>query len=981
MKPIDLVKRLVSFILLLFLAKLVPAQNAYWQQQVNYKIDVTLNTLEKTLDAFERIQYTNNSPDTLLFIWFHLWPNAFKNDKTAFSDQLLQIGRTDFYFSSKDQKGYINRLDFRVNDVPLKVTDHPNFQDVVRLNLNQPLPPGATIEITTPFHVRLPYNFSRGGHIDQSYQITQWYPKPAVYDKNGWHPMPYLDQGEFYSEFGNFEVKITLPENFIVAATGELQTESEKTWLLYLSNGGNPEHRPAKNAGPKRPGAVEINPKKLSLEERGEVKNPTPKKPVAIGAKKTKTPIVPQPSSTLKTLIYRENNIHDFAWFADMRFVVRHDTLQLPSGRVIDLFAYVMPDQFEKWKNCISYMKDAVSLRSKWIGEYPFPVVSVVQMPLPSNGGMEYPTITLLSALPDTLTIDETVQHEIGHNWFYGVLGSNERDHPWMDEGINTFYDRRYTAKKYGNPKIISLGSNVGLSEYDFEKVGFETIASVHKDQPINESSVAYTPLNYVLVVYHKTGEWMKLMEKELGQPTFDSCMHAYFSTWKYKHPMPEDFKAVLEKTSGKNLDSIFQLLDATGSLSPNRKKPLKFSFIAHLDPENKYHYISLSPIMGINAYDGAMPGLMLHNYNLPYTKFQFLASAMYATRSKTINTIDRATYTWFPKNVFQKVEIGTTFAKFSMNEYTDSSGNRNYMGFTKLVPQARFEFKNSDPRSQLLRFFQIKSYFISEDHLHSFVDTINNIETYSINKKYTNISQMRYVTDNSRELYPYHWELQFEVAEDFGKAAFTGNYFFNYSGKGGIDFRWFAGKFFYLGNKTNEKELNTDRYHLNMTGPKGEEDYTYSNYFFGRNDFEGFNSQQIMIRDGAFKVRTDYLNSKIGKTDNWLASMNFTSTIPDRINPLSILPIKIPLKLFLDVGTYGDVWSKNSTIPKFLYDAGLQISLIKDLVNIYVPLLYSNQYRDYFKSTPGNDFWQRISFSIDIQNINYKKIKSIFLL
>ena len=134
---------------------------------------MTLNTLEKTLDGFEKIQYFNNSPDTLFYIWFHLWPNAYKNDRTAFSDQLLENGRTDFYFSSKDQKGYINRLDFRVNDAPAKITDHPNFQDVIKLNLPHPLPPGSSIEISTPFHVRLPYNFSRGGYVDQSYQITQ----------------------------------------------------------------------------------------------------------------------------------------------------------------------------------------------------------------------------------------------------------------------------------------------------------------------------------------------------------------------------------------------------------------------------------------------------------------------------------------------------------------------------------------------------------------------------------------------------------------------------------------------------------------------------------------------------------------------------------------------------------------------------------------------------------------------------------------
>ena len=134
-------------------------------------------------------------------------------------------------------------------------------------------------------------------------------------------------------------------------------------------------------------------------------------------------------------------------------------------------------------------------------------------------------------------------------------------------------------------------------------------------------------------------------------------------------------------------------------------------------------------------------------------------------------------------------------------------------------------------------------------------------------------------------------------------------------------------------------------------------------------------------MRDGAFKVRTDLLSSKIGKTDNWLTALNFTSDIPDRVNPISLLPVRVPIRIFADLGTYSDVWKKNSTTPKFLFDAGLQVSLLQDLINIYVPLLYSKQYRDYFKSTPNNNFWQRISFSIDIQNINYKKMMSFISL
>jgi hypothetical protein len=208
-------------------------------------------------------------------------------------------------------------------------------------------------------------------------------------------------------------------------------------------------------------------------------------------------------------------------------------------------------------------------------------------------------------------------------------------------------------------------------------------------------------------------------------------------------------------------------------------------------------------------------------------------------------------------------------------------------------------------------------------------------------------------------------------------RAAFTGNYYFNYSNRqGGLNLRLFAGKFFYTGTRTFLQQFKTDRYHLNLTGANGYEDYTYSNYFVGRNKFDGAASQQIMDRDGFFKVRTDLLSSKVGKTDDWLSAINLTSDLPSKINPFSLLPVKIPLKVFADIGTFAEAWQANATTTRFLYDAGLQVSLFQETVNIYFPIMYSTVYSDYFKSTLGpHHFWKTVSFSIDIQRFSLRKI------
>ena len=947
-------KVLLSFIAncLLLIAN---CQLNYWQQQVNYTIDVSLNDKEHTLNGFEKIEYINNSPDTLTFIWFHIWPNAYKNDKTAFSDQLLENGNTKFYFSDKEQKGYINRLDFKVNDITAKTEDHPQHIDIIKLILPSPLPPRHKINITTPFHVKLPFNFSRGGHDGDSYQITQWYPKPAVYDKNGWHPMPYLDQGEFYSEFGNFDVSITVPENYAIAATGELQNEEEKEWL-------------------KRRSLFTWQPIRRRVKKGSTVKTIVQKFPVS--------------SIEIKTLHFKQDRIHDFAWFADKRFIVAHDTCKLASGKTIDVYSYYTSSQKKYWENSVSFAKDAIKTRSEWIGEYPFSVVSVVQGPESFGGGMEYPTITIISPTNDKKLLDYTIAHEIGHNWFYGILGSNERKYPWLDEGLNTYYDNRYSQWKYGKGEIKIGSHNVSIK--NTERILFETKAATKKDQAINNSSEVFSYINYGLIAYYKTGAWLEYAESILGKETLDKAMQEYYRRWQFRHPQPEDFKQTLEEKSGKNLDSLFSLLDKKGVLPHQQKqKGLTFSLaltgdaIAHRFNYPNQDAILLGPSVGFNSYDKLMVGGLITNYKLPPSKFQFFLVPMYGTGSKKITGTGLVNYSFYPDHLFQKINLGISGSTFTINKFTDTEGNKTFSSFYKIVPSVKFVLKDKNPRSTLNRFIQLKTFLIGEEALNFYRDTIITPpdDTTYLTKNRTvtenrTLNQLRLVAENYRALYPYKGEIKIEQGKNFIRTAFTGNYFFNYAKEGGLDVRFFAGKFFYTGSKTTVKQFETDRYHLNMTGPNGYEDYTYSDYFAGRNEFKGLASQQLMVRDGGFKVRTELLADKIGKTDNWLMAVNFSTTIPPNINPLNVLPVKIPLKLFVDIGTYSDVWEKNSTEDRFLFDAGLHIPLFKETINIYIPLLYSKVYKDYIKSTldKKNRFFKTISFSIDISGFNLRK-------
>ena len=952
-------------------------QPDYFQQQVNYKIVVSLNDIDNTLDGFIKIDYTNNSPDTLHYIWFHLWPNAYKNDITAFSDQLLENGRTDFYFSDNDKRGYINRLDFRVNGTTAQLDDHPLYIDIAKLILPAPRPPGQTINISTPFHEKLPFNFSRGGYVDHTYQITQWYPKPAVYDSKGWHPIPYLDQGEFYSEFGNFDVQITLPKDYVVASTGEVQNEEEKNWLIEKSKEvfNSSIREDAKSINHQKiikPAVKKTLKKPIHKTAKGKLPNPTSFPRIA---NENKIQI-----TETKTLHYIQNNVHDFAWFADKKFLVRTDTLQLASGKIINAFTYFSKKRFEIWKNSIQFIKDAVRTRSEWLGEYPYNVVSAVEAQMGFSGGMEYPTITSISPMRSEKELDFVIEHEVGHNWNYGILATNERDHPWMDEGMNTFFDNRYIEKKYSENSLAEFKTNLAFVDKripnDIIDWAYRTQVSIKKDQPIETISEKFSELNYNLVAYYKTGLWMKVLEDDVGKQLFDSCLHEYFNRWKFKHPYPEDFKKVVKDISGKNVDSIFSLLNKKGSIAIENKKTLKVKPLFDFRETDKYNYIFISPAAGINYYDKLMLGGLIHNYTLPASHFQFLIAPMFGIQSKKLTGLARAEYNWFSNGFIQKTSLSISAETFSVNKFTDSVGNVKYLGFNKIAPSLKFIFREKNNRNTVTKWLQLKTYFIQEDGLLFSRDTVHQIDIISYPKTSRYLNQLNFVIENNRALYPYKGGLQAEQEKDFVRTTFTGNYFFNYKNGGGMSVRFFAGKFLYLGDKTFSKQFATDRYHLNMTGANGYEDYTYSNYFIGRNEFEGAASQQIMIRDGGFKVRSDLLAAKIGKTDDWLSALNFTTNIPKNINPLEALPVKIPAKIFFDIGTYSEAWDENSATGKFIYDAGLQFSLLNDLVNIYVPILYSKVYSDYFKSTiTENRFIKNISFSIDIQNFKLKKI------
>ncbi len=529
---------------LIGLTTLISAQTTpYFQQTVDHNLHVSLNDTDHELDAEIWTTYTNNSPDELEYLWYHVWPNAYSSGKSALAKEQLRGGDMFLFYAMAKDLGGIDSLDFKVNGEPAEWEFHAEHPDIAKVHLREPLKPGETIELHTPFKVRIPSGkISRLGHIGQSYQITQWYPKPAVYDRDGWHEMPYLGQGEFYSEFGTFDVTITLPANYTIGATGDM--------LVSNLNDNKAE-------------IDRLNQLDLSTREYFTSKDLT-------GVTDNATNEFPESSKSLKTLHYHQENVHDFAWFADKRFKVLKDSIELPhSGRSVTTWVMFTPNEEDLWREASDYIGNATYYYSLWNGDYPYEQVTAIDGTIAAGGGMEYPNVTVIGKSGSAFALDVVIAHEVGHNWFYGILGSNERTNAWMDEGLNSLNETRYLLESYKGKDLGLISSRLSekwmkrLDLNNFEYRWIDELASIMParfgtTQPLQCHSDAFSSKNYGAIVYKKTAAIFAFLRQYLGTEKFDKAMRQYFQDWKFKHPSPIDLQTSIERSCGEDLSWFF---------------------------------------------------------------------------------------------------------------------------------------------------------------------------------------------------------------------------------------------------------------------------------------------------------------------------------------------------------------------------------------------------------------------------------------
>ena len=479
-----------------FLATLgVKAQNntAYWQQHADYRMNVDMNVKNFQYTGDQELVYTNNSPDTLTRVFYHLFFNAFQPGSEmdvrsrTISDPDPRVGDRISNLSPA-QQGYLKVNSLTRNG---KELTYEEVGTVLEVELDKPILPGEKATFNMKFSGQVPEQIRRSGRNSSegvALSMTQWYPKMAEYDFQGWHADPYIGR-EFHGVWGDFDVKLSIDKSYTVGATGVLQNPNE------IGHGYQDEEVKVKN-------------------NKGDK----------------------------HTWHFKAEKVHDFSWAADPEYI--HDKRTAADGTVLHFLYKDNPEIKENWKNLQPKTEELLLFFNEHIGPYPWPQYSVIQG---GDGGMEYAMLTLITGERNFGSLVGVTAHEMAHAWFQHLMATNESIHEWMDEGF-TSYISSMAMNKVMNQNKENPFEGAYNSYNRLATSGVEQPQSTHADR--YEYNAAYGAS-----AYSKGEVFLAQLGYIIGEENLQKTLKRYYNDWKFKHPTPNDFIRVAEKVSGAELD------------------------------------------------------------------------------------------------------------------------------------------------------------------------------------------------------------------------------------------------------------------------------------------------------------------------------------------------------------------------------------------------------------------------------------------
>ncbi|OCB69347.1 peptidase M1 [Flavobacterium piscis] len=496
------------------------AQNApYWQQHADYKMEVAMDVKNYQYKGKQELVYTNNSPDTLKKVFYHLFPNAFQPGSEM--DARLHFikdpdGRMVTKIKGADGKetkqsrietlkpneiGFLKISNLKQDGVTAQTRVSGTILEVT---LAKPILPNSKTTFTLDFDGQVPVQVRRSGRNNSegvALSMSQWYPKLAEFDFEGWHADPYIAR-EFHGVWGNFDVKITIDKDYTIGGSGYLQDKNT------IGHG---------------------------YEDAGV------------------TVVYPKKAKTL-TWHFIAPNVHDFTWAADKEYT--HDIVKGPNDVDLHFFYKNNPKTTENWKQLEPLMVKVMEYYNQRVGAYPYKQYSFIQG---GDGGMEYAMCTLMLGNGTLQGILGTATHELGHSWFQHILASNESKHPWMDEGFTTYIEDGALNELKGDKKEVNPFKGNYAAYYQLVNSGKEQPQGTHGDR-YDENRP------YSISAYIKGSIFLSQLEYVIGKENVDATLKRYFNDFKFKHPTPNDIKRTAERVSGAELD--WYLIDWTETLN-----------------------------------------------------------------------------------------------------------------------------------------------------------------------------------------------------------------------------------------------------------------------------------------------------------------------------------------------------------------------------------------------------------------------------
>ena len=478
-----------------YLQKTAATQTTYWQQHVAYTMAIDVDAKKHQYKGTQKAIYTNNSPDELTKVYYHLYFNAFQPG-SQMDVRSLNIKDPDRRVRDRisklnaDEIGYIKVNSLKQNGTAIS---YETVGTILEVTLNTPIKAGESITLDMDFSAQIPLQVRRTGRDNKegvALSMAQWYPKMAEYDFEGWHTPPYIAR-EFHGIWGDFDVKISIDKSYILGGTGYLQNAQE----------------------------------------------------IGYGYEDASKPVNRSNSEKL-TWHFKAPNVHDFVWAADPDY--KHDVLKTASG--IDLhFLYkknLAPKFLQNWKDLQSKTAELMTYYSKHIGAYPYKQYSVIQG---GDGGMEYAMATLITGERKFGSLFGVTAHEMAHTWFQFLLASNESKHPWMDEGFTS-----YISNKAEDLILKEAKENPHSGSYK----GYNYVVSNNIEEPLSTHADRYnTNTAYGVASYSKGNIFLSQLEYVIGAENVANGLKKYFVDFSFKHPTPNDVKRSMEKVSGIHLD------------------------------------------------------------------------------------------------------------------------------------------------------------------------------------------------------------------------------------------------------------------------------------------------------------------------------------------------------------------------------------------------------------------------------------------